>query len=438
MSAHSLAVWMNGERVGLWSAPPGRPQIFRYDDAWLNNEARRVLSLSLPFTVGNEPLRGASVSNFFENLLPDNDQIRRRIQTHFHADSGRAFDLLAAIGRDCVGAIQLLPETHEPPEVKTIRAKRLDETGVAQAIRTTLTSGSALAGNETDEFRFSIAGAQEKTALLYHKGSWCIPGGTTPTTHIFKLPLGLVGGMAADMRDSVENEWLCHQILKAYGLPVAECGMARFSEYRVLIVKRFDRAPASGWIARLPQEDFCQALGCSPSQKYEAEGGPGMGDILRVLAGSSRSNEDRGNFLRAQLLFWILAATDGHAKNFSLFHERGGSYRLTPFYDVLSAWPIIGKGPNLLPWPKAKLAMAVRSKNVHWKLADIKRRHWEHLGRTSGLSDGAWIDQIADITPSVIETVRGLIPAGFPEAVADTIFAGMRQQVSQLVAHKGA
>lgn len=82
--------------------------------------------------------------------------------------------------------------------------------------------------------------------------------------------------------------------------------------------------------------------------------------------------------------------------------------------------------------------MAVRSKNVHWKLADIKRRHWEHLGRTSGLSDGAWIDQIVDKTPSVIETVRGLIPAGSPEAVADTIFAGMRQQVRQLVAHKGA
>lgn len=118
-----------------------------------------------------EPLRGASVANFFENLLPDNDQIRRRIQTRFRADSGSAFDLLAAIGRDCVGAIQLLPETHEPPEVKTINARRLDEAGVAQAIRTTLSSGSSLAGNESEEFRFSIAGAQEKTALLYHKGS---------------------------------------------------------------------------------------------------------------------------------------------------------------------------------------------------------------------------------------------------------------------------
>jgi serine/threonine-protein kinase HipA len=251
MSAHSLAVWMNGERVGLWSAPPGRSPTFQYDDAWLESAASRVLSLSLPFTVGNQPLRGAPVSNFFENLLSENDQIRRRIQTRFHAGSGSAFDLLAAIGRDCVGAIQLLPEAHEAPEVKKIQARRLDADGVAQAIRATLSNGSALAGAESGDFRFSIAGAQEKTALLYHRGNWCIPEGATPTTHIFKLPLGLVGGMAADMRDSVENEWLCHQVLKAYGLPVAECEMARFEEHRVLIVKRFDRALASGWIARL-------------------------------------------------------------------------------------------------------------------------------------------------------------------------------------------
>ncbi len=239
--------------------------------------------------------------------------------------------------------------------------------------------------------------------------------------------------MATDMRDSVENEWLCHEILKAYGLPVAECEMARFDEFRVLIVKRFDRAPASGWIARLPQEDFCQALGRAPSEKYEADGGPGMRDILRVLTGSSTPDVDCRDFLRAQLVFWLLAATDGHAKNFSLFHERGGSYRLTPFYDVLSAWPIIGKGSALLPWPKAKLAMAVRSKDAHWKLADIKRRHWEHLGRTSGLgTDTTWIDELADTTPTVIKRVSDLLPRRFPEPVANAIFTGLRQQAALL------
>lgn len=431
--SHSLVVWMNGERVGLWSAPPGRPQTFHYDEAWLGSESRRVLSLSLPFTLGNEPLRGPVVANYFENLLPDNQQIRRRIETRFSADSGSAFDLLSAIGRDCVGAVQLLPVGQTHLDVKKIQSKRLDAAGVARAIRSTLSAGGGLTAMEADEFRFSIAGAQEKTALLYHKGGWCLPLGATPTTHILKLPLGLVGGMAADMRDSVENEWLCHRILEAYGLPVAHCEMARFEEHRVLVVERFDRAPASGWIARLPQEDFCQALGCAPSLKYESDGGPGMADVLRVLAGGSNAREDRRNFLRAQLLFWILAATDGHAKNFSLFHERGGTYRLTPFYDVLSAWPILGKGTNQIPWPKAKLAMAVRSKNAHWKIAEIRRRHWDNLGQACGIADsGAWIDEIIQLTPSVVEQVQGSLPSEFPGPVATAVFSGIKEQVRRL------
>ena len=424
---------MNGQRVGLWTASPGRPQTFRYDEAWLSSEARRVLSLSLPFTVGNESLRGAAVEHYFENLLPDNEQIRRRIQSRFVTESGSTFDLLSAIGRDCVGAVQLLPVDQPHPDVKKITSKRLNESGVARAIRSTLSTAGGLTAGEEDAFRFSIAGAQEKTALLYHRGSWCLPLGATPTTHILKLPLGLVGGMAADMRDSVENEWLCHQILKGFGLPVAACEVASFEEHRVLVVERFDRAPASGWIARLPQEDFCQALGYAPSRKYESDGGPGMPQILRVLAGSSQAEIDRLNFVRAQLLFWVLAATDGHAKNFSLFHERGGGYRLTPFYDVLSAWPIIGKGPDRLAWPKAKLAMAVRSKNAHWKLSEIQRRHWEHLGKQAGAANPAnWIDEIIDLAPRVIERVQAELPKEFPAPLADAIFSGMRTQVMRL------
>jgi hypothetical protein len=63
----------------------------------------------------------------------------------------------------------------------------------------------------------------------------------------------------------------------------------------VLIVERFDRAWMDGgpWIARLPQEDFCQALGHSPNQKYEKEGRPGMDACLRLLDGSADAEVDR-------------------------------------------------------------------------------------------------------------------------------------------------
>ncbi len=201
---------------------------------------------------------------------------------------------------------------------------------------------------------------------------------------------------------------------------------------KVLAVKRFDRrTQPGGWIARLPQEDFCQALGLPGTKRYEADGGPGMRDILRILDSSAQAaGEDKRLFVKAQMVFWMLAAIDGHAKNFSIFHNRGGSYRLTPFYDVLSAWPIIGRTSNKLDWHKAKLAMAVRSKNAHWKLAEIKARHWDAVTRTAGLGLATpLLQEIASRTPRVLETVNRQIPTGFPAVVQDKIFEGLKRSV---------
>jgi serine/threonine-protein kinase HipA len=134
-------------------------------------------------------------------------------------------------------------------------------------------------------------------------------------------------------------------------------------------------------------------------------------------------------FLCTQLAFWLLAATDGHAKNFSIFLQQGDRYRLTPLYDVVSAWPVIGDGPNQVPWQKAKLAMAVRSKNAHYKLAEIQPRHWQQLARKSGV-DGAWEAMVAmiDNVDMAVEIVSQKLSATFPIRVAEKIFAGVRTQ----------
>jgi hypothetical protein len=70
-----------------------------------------------------------------------------------------------------------------------------------------------------------------------------------------------------DLTDSVENEWLCHMILKVYGIPVADAEIAFFDDVKVLVVKRFDRrwADDHSWLIRLPQEDMCQALNVARS-----------------------------------------------------------------------------------------------------------------------------------------------------------------------------
>ncbi|MHB1085039.1 MAG: HipA domain-containing protein [Thiobacillus sp.] len=289
---------------------------------------------------------------------------------------------------------------------------------------------------DEDEFRISIAGAQEKTALTWHGNRWCRPHGSTPTTYLFKLPLGLVGHRQADMRTSLENEWLCAELLRALGLPVASCEIQQFGSQKALVVERFDRKlAASGqyWL-RLPQEDLCQATGTPGSAKYEADGGPGWVDIARILHNSEDRDKDLATLMRAQLLFWVLAATDGHAKNFSLHLLAGGRYRMTPLYDVLSAWPVTGAGPSHLDSNKLKMAMAVRGNKPHYRIKDIQRRHFNATAQQCGIGQDmeAIIEEVLAEAPRVVQHVGANLPAGFPEDVFESITQGLIQSARRL------
>lgn len=438
--ARRLALWMNGERLGTWTTSPAGDEL-QYDPAWLNSAQRRPLSLSLPFRPGNPPHRGPAVAGYFDNLLPDSKPIRDRLARRFKTATTEAFDLLAQIGRDCAGALQIVPDGQDPGEVKSVQALPLDEAGVARVLRAALTPGGFDdQASDPDEFRISIAGAQEKTALLWHEGRWWRPTGATPTTHILKLPLGLVGNMKLDLRDSVENEWLCAQILQAYGLPVARCHPLRFEDQRVLGIERFDRrwADDGSWLIRLPQEDMCQATATPAHARYEADGGPGIDRILEVLNGSNRRVQDRQNFFLAQLLFWLMCAPDGHAKNFSIALHAGGAFSMTPLYDVVSAYPVLGNGPNRIAPHRVKLAMALRCTNAHWRMRDILRRHWHEVGRRNGIvteqGQGAdtLIRYVIDRTPAALDEVVAQLPSGFPSYVADSIVGGIGAAVRTL------
>jgi len=436
---------MNGAYVGSWSLGTNGPDTLQYDLEWTRSEQGRPLSLSLPFVPGNLPHRGPHVRAWFENLLPDSKDIRERMARHYRAGSPNAFDLLSEAGRDCAGALQILPIGASSSGVEPLAADPLTEAQVADLLRATTTPQVQGLEGEHADLRISIAGAQEKTALLQMNGRWYLPRGATPTTHILKLPLGLIGGMKLDMRNSVENEWLCAQILAAYGLPVAACEPLCFEDLKVLVVERFDRA---WWMApqgdrrlvRLPQEDLCQAKGVPPSAKYEVDGGPGIDAIFQVLEGSLSREQDRRVFFQAQVLFWMLCATDGHAKNFSLFIRPGGRFQLTPLYDVLSAYPVLGEGPSKISPHKVKLAMAVRTRNAHWRMKHIHRRHWLELGTRHGVvsAEGqpaqAVIDDLLARTPEVLAQVRALLPPGFPAEVADSIFTGVEEAATRLAA----
>ncbi len=435
--SQKLMVWMNGIQVGVWEITR-QGERFTYTDSWLSNAYARPLSLSLPFAPGNAPCQGEEVAYYFDNLLPDSDTIRRRLAQRYQAKGIDAFQLLAKLGRDCVGAIQLLPEEEVPTNLYQIQGKPLTEAEIAQQLRRVATDTSLGRDQADDDLRLSIAGAQEKTALLQHDGQWFLPQGSTPTTHIFKLPLGLVGHMQADMRTSVENEWLCSKIVAAYGVPIASCEIAHFEEQKALVVTRFDRRLSTDgrWIVRLPQEDFCQAMGISPLRKYQADGGPSITSSMNLLLGSENRDADRRHFFKTQILFWLLAATDGHGKNFSIAHLPGAAYRATPVYDVMSSHPVIGAGKNKIPYQKVKLAMAVRGSTNHYLVDKIQRRHWISQGQQVGLSaemSEALIEEVISQTDAVIDRVSKSLPAGFPIDLAESIFEGMKRQHLKLV-----
>ena len=395
----------------------------------------RPLSLSLPYT-GDQPLRGNVVRDFFDNLLPDSEPIRKRLASHYKLASIEAFDLLQEIGRDCVGAVQLLEEDEAPSDVKRIEGSPMSEEDVERHLIQLTQSGPLRRREDADDLRISLAGAQEKTALLWHNGGWMRPYGSTPTTHILKLPLGLVGHRKADLSASVENEWLCMNLLAEFGLPVAKTAILNFGNQKVLGVERFDRKMHSSgkWIMRLPQEDFCQALGGPPHLKYESDGGPGLSELAAVLRGSERAEEDLTTLLTSQVLFWLMAAPDGHAKNFSIHLLPAGRYALAPLYDVMSIWPIEGGGPNQYSLHNAKLAMALLGKNKHYRFADVQRRHFNSTAAKCFLRADAEdvIESVLERTSGAIEAVAARLPSGFPVRVADAVFAGIKRSAQQL------
>ncbi|WP_392536866.1 type II toxin-antitoxin system HipA family toxin [Legionella sp. 227] len=428
----TLYVLMNGILVGMLEKTPQGGLRFTYHHDWLNQAGSRPISLSLPLI--NPTYSGDVVYNFFDNLLPDNQQIRARIQARFQIATSQPFDLLAGIGRDCVGAIQLVTAPLVGFE-KKIKFKPLTEQKIASILRNYQINPLGMS-QEDEDFRISIAGAQEKTAFLYYENQWCEPLQETPTTHIFKLPIGVIAHQQMDLSDSCENEWLCSLLAKSYGLPVADCNILHFEDVKVLSVTRFDRRLSrdKSWIMRLPQEDMCQALGVSYNIKYQSDGGPGIKEIMNLLLGSANSIADRDMFYRAQVFFWLLAAIDGHAKNFSLFIEAEGKYRLSPLYDIISAYPLIKK--NQLQSQKIKMAMALKGKNNHYHWHTLQRRHFLDTSKDANYSSDRAemiLNDMLEKTDSVIQEVSKKLPAEFPNHISEPIFDGLHKAKQKLV-----
>jgi serine/threonine-protein kinase HipA len=392
---------------------------FTYDLAWLAWEHAMPVSLSLPLR--EEAHQGGPVIAYLENLLPDNQAIRERVAARVRAGGTDAWHMLEKIGRDCVGALQFV--SGEVSATGAPEGEPVTDAQIADMLRNLATAPLGL--GEEDDFRISIAGAQEKTALLRHGAEWIRPVGLTPTTHILKTQLGVLPA-GIDLSDSVENEFFCMSFCRAMGMDVAEVEIVDFEDVRSLVVTRFDRRwTKDGRLIRLPQEDFCQALSVPPSQKYQMDGGPGIGEGIGLLAGSDDPEADRRAFFRAQVLFWLLGATDGHAKNFSIALRPGG-FRMTPLYDVLSAQKAVDD--SQIRQNRMRLAMAVGG---HYRINEVVPRHFLQAAKAAGygvaLAEQVLKDLAAQLEPALENTVADL-PDGFPQPLAEAVAKGVRSR----------
>ena len=425
----SLHVYLNGRLVGHLRRASSGAIDFTYDSAWLEWDSAIPVSLSLPLR--EDRYIGAPVVAVFDNLLPDSDDIRRRLAERAHADGPDAYSLLAAVGRDCVGALQFVPEGGDVMGTAEVTAQAVTDQEIAKRI-SHLTRNPLGIGDDDREFRISIAGAQEKTALLYWKDKWYVPHGTTATTHILKPQIGrLPSGI--DLSNSVENEHLCLELVRALGLPAAKSVIKDFADRRALVIERFDRLwTKDGRLLRIPQEDCCQALSVPPSRKYESEGGPGICNLVELLKGSDVPEEDQRTLFKAQVIFWLLGATDGHAKNFSIRLAPGSRYRLTPIYDVVSAQPSVDAKQIRLN--NMKMAMAI-GRNRRSVVHTIAGRHFVETGDQCGLPARLVrdvLDEIRDAGKDSIDTVIAGLPDDFPAAVVGPISTGAKRRIDLL------
>jgi len=424
-----LNVFLNARLVGRLTRESSGAIEFRYDQSWLDWEHGFAVSLSLPLR--EDRYLGDPVIAVFDNLLPDNDEFRRRLAARHQAGGTDAYSLLAAIGRDCVGALQFLPDGAEPGRAGVVTGKPVSDEKIAEILVNL--EAAPLGAGADEEFRISLAGAQEKTALLHWDKAWHIPRGSTPTTHILKPQIGRQNGR--DLSHSVEKEFLCVQILGALGLPVAETQIADFDGVRALVIKRFDRQQTTdNRLLRVPQEDCCQALSIPPTLKYERDGGPGIAALHDFLKGSDDPLTDQRLFIKTQVAFWILAATDGHAKNFSVRLNLGGGFRLTPLYDVMSTQPLLAAGQ--LRRNQMRLAMAI-GENRHYRLHEIFPRHFHQTAARIGMADAVMtevLDEIGTNLRPAIDKVSEQLPDTFPDKIRDAITEGAFERFRRIEA----
>jgi serine/threonine-protein kinase HipA len=323
-----LMVWLHHTPVAvLTPVPEFRIQLeWRAEGIERWGLGSRVLSAGLPIgsPLGPRDPRGL---DFFENMLPEGPALTR-MAFLARVRPVDTYGILRAFGRDCAGAIMVLPDGERPGGNVSSGYAPMTPGDLRLVISALDVAPLGVAPERG--FRPSLAGFQRKALLGRDAdGTWQLPSGDAPSTWILK-PDG-PHSMAA-------NEATCLGLATVCGLAAAEAELLDVAGLPVLAVRRYDRqnSPAGHIPSRIHQEDGCQATGTPPGLKYEEQGGPALRDLASLLRNFG-DPRDVTSLLRRTTFNMAVGNADAHAKNFSVLHELDSSaIGLAPLYDVVS------------------------------------------------------------------------------------------------------
>lgn len=384
---------------------------FTYEDGYLRKVGTVPLSTSLPISgacYGKE-----AVDPWLRGLLPDDPHVWQIWGRRFGVSASSAFELLREVGQDCAGAVQFARPRDADRLVGAADIQWLPFGEMEARLRELRLHGGD--GRRPEDLgRFTLAGAQRKTALRYEDGRWGIPSGSISTNRIVK-PASEQGQPGL-----IQNEHFCMRLAGAIGLPVASTALARFGEEVALVIERYDRGDGAGGTDRLHQEDLCQALSVSPDRKYQNEDGPGIGEIAGRLRECADSHGDRRTFMRALLFNFLIAGTDAHAKNYSLLLGSDAATRLAPLYDIASFLPY-GR------YQKMKAAMKVGRR---YHVQSTYPRHWVRRARSIGYPAEAVVEDFHRMAGSLPDQASWVLAAYHEEGVDDPLLAKLADVIA--------
>jgi serine/threonine-protein kinase HipA len=388
-----LSAYLYGKEAGRFTEESGKVT-FRYRDEWLKAvEERQVhpLSISLPV---NKQFSDDAPASYIAGLLPDSVKHREMLAIELGIDGDPSdFNFLSKLGRDCAGALTIIPSDEDVDIGQKASIDWLQEEALTQYIAAL--PRRPLLVDEEDGILLSLAGVNDKAAVVATKNKIGLPKHGMPSTHIIKTDI-------PGLKDSIRVEHFCLRLAEACGQEVPKSDVKVAGDQTFVLMRRYDRrtiAESTGpRLYRLHQEDFCQALGLRPAKKYERHGGPSWKDCFALMSVTSDPVRSREMLLDRAILQYLIGNPDAHGKNYSLLYSRTGEIKLAPFYDLNNAAAFRSNFKNT----KQIMAMGIGGNVERDKLTT---ENWEQFAKDCSLSPALVMRRLEHLAATIAEKV---------------------------------